>query len=263
MPISGIRLSDRLRGRPTATTGRRRLRLAVELVRSAPDRSRCSAGLRQSPRSSPTSQARLKSGAFAPPELPGLNALTPLSDSRPTHRLKAMVEMRPPTGRVSPDYPCHPSNVPCPLPRRTEQGHASMACLFVRPSPSTRRVGVRIGSFEACSGCTRVTARRIAQPPRAAFVTRLRPGQSPSRTARQLPDSSTIIRVEPPSTSNTRLRGARVPTGYATGEVIWGTGKYAGMTSANLSTCQFSGNATNDPAHCSVTCDVQGSYKMP
>ena len=24
--------------------------------------------------------------------------------------------------------PCHPSNVPCPLPRRTEQGHASMAC---------------------------------------------------------------------------------------------------------------------------------------
>src|SRR5271166_5744705 len=108
----------------------------------------------------------------------------------------------------SPDYPCCPSNVPCPLPRRTEQGHASMACLFVLPSPSVRWVGVRIGSFEACSGCTRVTARRIAQPPEAAFVTRLRPGQSPSRTARQLPDSSTIIRVEPPSTSNTRLRGA-------------------------------------------------------
>ena len=128
--------------------------------------------------------------------------------SRPAHRLKAMVEMRPPTGRVSPDYPCCPSNVPCPLPRRTEQGHASMACLFVRPSPSVRWVGVRIGSFEACSGCTRVTAHRIAQPPEAAFVTRLRPDQSPSRTARQLPDSSTFIRVEPPSTSNTRLRGA-------------------------------------------------------
>src|SRR5208337_5490610 len=40
--------------------------------------------------------------------------------------------------------------------------------------------------------------------------------QSPSRTARQLPDSSTIIRVEPPSTSSTRLRGARkpAPCGY-------------------------------------------------
>src|SRR5271166_4303220 len=42
--ISRIRLSDRLHGGPTATTNRRRLRLAVELVRSAPDRSRCFAG---------------------------------------------------------------------------------------------------------------------------------------------------------------------------------------------------------------------------
>ena len=38
-----------------------------------------------------------------------------------------------------------------------------------------------------CSSFTRVTAGRIAQPPKAAFVTRLRPGQLPSRTARQLP----------------------------------------------------------------------------
>jgi len=82
-----------------------------------------------------------------------------------------------------------------------------LACSCCLPQ-TCRWVGVRIGSFEACSGCTRVTARRIAQPPKAAFVTRLRPGQSPGRTARQLPDSSTIIRVEPPSTSNTRLRGA-------------------------------------------------------
>jgi hypothetical protein len=29
--------------------------------------------------------------------------------------------------------------------------------------------------FEACSGFTHVTARRIAQPPKATFVTRLRP----------------------------------------------------------------------------------------
>jgi hypothetical protein len=53
-----------------------------------------------------------------------------------------------------------------------------------------------------------------------------------------------------------------VPSGYAVGEAIVGTGKYAGMTSANLSTCQFSGSAT-DPTHYSVTCDVQGSYKVP
>ena len=38
----------------------------------------------------------------------------------------------------------------------------------------------------ACSGVTRVTASRIAQPPKAAFVARLRPGQLPDRAARDL-----------------------------------------------------------------------------
>ncbi|HLQ92542.1 MAG TPA: hypothetical protein VK148_21170, partial [Xanthobacteraceae bacterium] len=37
------------------------------------------------------------------------------------------------------------------------------------------RVGIRIVTFEACSGFTHVTARRIAQPPKATFVTRLQP----------------------------------------------------------------------------------------
>ena len=71
-----------------------------------------------------------------------------------------------------------------------------------------RRVGIRIVTIEACSGFTRVTARRIAQPPKATFVARLRPGQLPSRAARQLPDLSTTIRVEPSSTDDSRLRGA-------------------------------------------------------
>jgi hypothetical protein len=62
------------------------------------------------------------------------------------------------------------------------------------------QVGIRIVTFEACSGFTRVTARRIAQPPKVTFVTRLQPCQLPSRAARQLPDLSTIIRVEPSST---------------------------------------------------------------
>jgi hypothetical protein len=43
--------------------------------------------------------------------------------------------------------------------------------------------GVHIITFEACSGFTRVTACWIAQPPKATFVTRLRPVQ----VARQLP----------------------------------------------------------------------------
>src|SRR4051812_39963507 len=41
--------------------------------------------------------------------------------------------------------------------------------------------------YKASSGFTRVTARWIAQPPTAAFVTRLQPSQLPDQTARQLP----------------------------------------------------------------------------
>src|ERR1700731_4568828 len=119
-----------------------------------------------------------------------------------------MLKPRPPIERVSPDYPRHLSNVPCPLPRRTGQTHMSIASLSTRPSPPYGRVGVRIVSFEACSVFTHVTARRIAQPPKAAFVTRLRPGQLPNRPARQLPDQSTTLWVESSSTGNTRRRGA-------------------------------------------------------
>src|SRR6267154_1968128 len=114
----------------------------------------------------------------------------------------------PSPGRVSPDYPNHLSDVPCPLPRRIERVSVSIASPLIQPSPNGRRVGIRIVTFEACSGFTHVTARRIAQPPKAAFVTRLRSGRLPDRTARQLPDLSTIIRVEPSSTDDSRLRGA-------------------------------------------------------
>src|SRR5262249_27068105 len=57
-------------------------------------------------------------------------------------------------------------------------------------------------TFEACSGFTRVTARPVAQPPKAAFVTRLRQGQLPSNAARQLPDRSTPIWVDSASTGD-------------------------------------------------------------
>jgi hypothetical protein len=75
-------------------------------------------------------------------------------------------------------------------------------------SPSFSRVGIRDFTFEACSGFTHVMTRRIARPPKAAFVTRLRSGQLPDPTARQLPDLSTTIWVEPSSTGDTRHRGA-------------------------------------------------------
>ena len=84
----------------------------------------------------------------------------------------------------------------------------SITSPLVQPSPNGRRVGIRIVTFEACSGFTHVTARRIAQPPKATFVTRLQPFRLPGRAARQLPDQSTTLWVESSSTSDPRLRGA-------------------------------------------------------
>src|SRR5271157_3027666 len=100
------------------------------------------------------------------------------------------------------------SDAPRPLPRRIGPVHLSMTSQPVLPAPSLWRVGIRIKTFEACSGFTRVTARKIAQLPKATFVTRLRSSQLPGQTARQLPDPSTLIRVESSSTRETRLQGA-------------------------------------------------------
>ena len=80
----------------------------------------------------------------------------------------------------------------------------SIASPLMQPSPNGRRVGIRIVTFEACSGFTRVTARRIAQSPKATFVTRLQPFRLPGRTARQLPDQSTTLWVESSSTGDPR-----------------------------------------------------------
>jgi hypothetical protein len=139
-------------------------------------------------RSSSSSEAHQKSGPFPPPALPGFIGHTTLSDSRRHRRLPRRRGRYPRAVRASPDYPHHPSNVPCPLPRRIGTG-ASVGCFPIPlwPSPLCRRVGIRDFTFEACSGFTRVTARWIAQPPKAAFVTRLRPARLPGRVARQLP----------------------------------------------------------------------------
>jgi hypothetical protein len=54
-----------------------------------------------------------------------------------------------------------------------------------RPSPNGRRVGIRIVTFEACSGFTRVTARRIAQSPKGGLCHEApaRPVARPSRSS--------------------------------------------------------------------------------
>jgi hypothetical protein len=88
-----------------------------------------------------------------------------LSDSRCDRRLLRRRGRYPRHQRVSPDYSNHLSDVPCPLPRRIKRVHMSIASPLMQPSPIGRRIGIRIVTFEACSGFTHVTARRIAQPP--------------------------------------------------------------------------------------------------
>jgi len=116
-----------------------------------------------------------------------------------------MLKLRPPTGRISlvaritfPTCCAH-------YPDGSDRCILSITSLSARPSPFEGRVGIRIGSFEACSGFIHITARWIAQPPKAAFVTRLRTGWLPGQFARLLPDQSTTFRVASSSTSDTRL----------------------------------------------------------
>src|SRR3954453_1444272 len=108
-----------------------------------------------------------------------------------------------------------------PYPGGSRRVLASIASPLTWPSPFSRRVGIRIFTFEASSGFTRVTARWIAQPPKAAFVTRLRPGRLPGQAARQLPDQSTTLWMEPSSIGGTRRRGALGNPGLAQSTLLF------------------------------------------
>ena len=127
-------------------------------------------------------------GPFLRRRYPASAVLRPCPTPVWTDALTRRRGRNPRPSRVSPNYPTHLSNMPCPLPRWTGTG-ASVGCFPAPrgPSPFLRRVGVHHFTFGACSGFTRVTACWIAQPPKAAFVTRLRSSRLPGQTARQLP----------------------------------------------------------------------------
>ena len=159
---------------------------ALGVFKSTPEvRALCSTGITRHQRS--YDPVRLPPG---PPPKVDVEAATLAPDGSPSLP-------EPPCVRAVPTTPADRNGCTCRLlPRLT------------RPSPNSGRVGIRIVLFEACSGFTRVTARTLAQPPKAAFVTGLRRGRLPGHAARQLPAQSTTRWVEPSSTGVSRLRGA-------------------------------------------------------
>src|SRR5258708_21761910 len=166
---------------------RLRLRLEIQLPLQRPDLIRCCQAHRQSPILSSfesTPEARALPSA-------GVTQHQQYHDPvRHPHRpsSKRCLEARPPSGAGLPQLPASPFRHAVPTTPMDQNG--CVCRLLPRPlgpSPYLRRVGVHHFTFESCPAFTRVTACRIAQPPNAAFVTRLRSRRLPVQTARQLP----------------------------------------------------------------------------
>ncbi len=182
VPISGIRLSDWLHrkahgGRPLrAGVSRRHRGTSVTFAsrQSSLGSLRILSGVTRliaNHRSLAPSKAHQKSGSFPPPALPGLTGHTTLSDSRPARRARHDVwscDLRP--ERVSPDYPDHLSNVPCPLPRWI--GTSAYVGCFPIPRGLPRQKG---GSASTSS---------LSRPAQASLA--LRPAGSLDRPRRPL-----------------------------------------------------------------------------
>ncbi len=124
-------------------------------------------------------------GPFLRRHYPASTVLWPCPTPARPAVLATTSELRPPTGTGLPRLPGPPSQRAVPS---TPVDRNGCLCRLLprstRPSPTDRRVGIHTITFEACSGFTRVTARWVARPPKAAFVTRLRNGQLPDRPAR-------------------------------------------------------------------------------
>ena len=173
VPISGIRLSDWLHREahgekfgPQASSARRLplLRLAIQLSLKGPDHSRCLQAYRQSPsprhlRKHTRSQGPfLRRGyrlhrSYDPVRLPSVPPPKATLRPLPSHQ----------TGL--PDYSNHLSDVPRPLPRRIKRVLMSISFRSRGLPQMAGGSASALSLSRTCSGFTRVTAHRIAQPP--------------------------------------------------------------------------------------------------
>src|SRR5712692_7378376 len=121
-----------------------------------------------------------------------------------------MLEVRPSTSTGSPPI----TQITFPACRAHYPGGSdkclSVSSLSARPSPVNRRVGIHDFTFEACSSFTRVTACKIARPPKGGLLSRgFDPVSYPTAPPGSYHVSPTTTWMDPPSTGDLRRWGAR------------------------------------------------------
>ena len=130
-----------------------------------------------------------------------------LSDSGQSRRPEAPLRPLPSPGTGLPDYPHHPSDVPCPRPRRIERVRVSIVSPLTRPSPNGRRSASALSlSRPAQASLTLRPAGLLSRPRRP-----LSRGSSPSGCPAEPLVSYQINRQlsgESSSTGDPRLQGA-------------------------------------------------------
>jgi hypothetical protein len=91
----------------------------------------------------------------------------------------------------------------------------SVSFLSARPSPVNRRVGIHDFTFEACSSFTRVTACKVACPPKGGCLSRgFDPASYPTEPLGSYHVLPRTTWMDPPSISDLRRWGALLTTGW-------------------------------------------------
>jgi len=119
------------------------------------------------------------------------------------------LEVRPPPAPDLPQLPRPPFLHAVLTTPADQTGACRFSSLFARPSPVNRRVGIHDFTFEACSSFTRVTACKIARPPKGGLLSRgFDPASYPTKPLGSYHVLPTTTCVDPPSTGDLRRWGA-------------------------------------------------------
>ena len=162
-----------------------RLRLTIELSLKVPDLFGRFEAHRQSPPPRRLRKRIRSQGPFLRRNYPASQVVRPCPTPARSAAKHTASKPRPPTARVSPDYPHHPSNVPFPIPRWIGTG-ASVDCFPVHPAfpvvPAGRhpylhfrgllRLYSRYGPLDRSTAqgglCHEASARPVTQPNRSS-----------------------------------------------------------------------------------------------